>query len=76
MSKYYCSSKKCKTCKYRTSESAMNRCDYIFIIGHSRGCDPGDKCTTYKRGNRISYNQSYDYKATKLNLRGNNNDHK
>ena len=76
MSKYYCSSKKCKTCKYRASEFAMNRCDYIFIVGHSRGWDRGDKCNVYKRGNRISYNQSYDYKATKLNLRGNNNDHK
>ena len=61
MSKYYCSSKKCKNCKYRAGKSAMNRCDYVFIIGHSRHCDPGDNCTVYKRGNRISYDQSYDY---------------
>lgn len=53
MNKYFCSSKKCKTCKYRAPQSEMYGCDYIFIMGHSRGCDPGDTCNVYENGDRI-----------------------
>lgn len=55
MNKYFCSSKKCKTCKYRAGYSSVNGCDYIFITGHSRNCDPGDKCIKYERGKKIDY---------------------
>lgn len=52
--KGYCdNSEKCKTCKYKAGEDAMYKCNYITIVGHSRGCEPGNKCTKYKRGKKI-----------------------
>jgi hypothetical protein len=41
----------CKTCIYRSREEAVNRCDYILFIGHSRGCDVED-CDKYIKGSR------------------------
>lgn len=46
------SNPKCKTCIYRASKSAINGCDYIFIVGHSRGCAVKE-CDKYVRGQRI-----------------------
>lgn len=40
--------KKCKTCQYR---GIKNGCDYIEIVGHSRGCSV-ESCTVYKKGAR------------------------
>lgn len=74
MNKYFCNSKKCKTCKYRAYHSEIYSCDYIFITGHSRGCDPGNKCTKYKKGNRIEVKNRNSYKNNKLNYRGTQND--
>ena len=44
---------KCKSCKYRAAKDKPWECEYISIIGHSRGCEPGDDCTVYKKGRRI-----------------------
>ena len=46
----------CKTCCFRgnLNSSCRNRCDFIVIVGHSRGC-PASKCTVYKRGPRATY---------------------
>lgn len=42
----------CKTCKYRSNQMSINLCDYCYITGHSRGCDPED-CIRYKKGARL-----------------------
>lgn len=39
--------KKCRTCMYRGKK---NGCDYIEIVGHSRGCSV-EECTVYEKGN-------------------------
>lgn len=44
---------KCKTCIYRAPVNAVNICDYILIMQHSRGCPVVD-CDKYKKGNRVS----------------------
>jgi hypothetical protein len=41
----------CKTCIYRSREEAVNKCDYILFIGHSRGCAVED-CDKYIKGRR------------------------
>ena len=42
-------SKKCKSCRYRTSYGCkeMSFCDYISIEHKRRGCPAGDECTRY-----------------------------
>lgn len=75
MNKYFCSSKKCKTCKYRASQSEVYGCDYIFIMGCSRGCDPGDECNVYEKGDRIDLKNRISYKNNKLNYRSHYNDY-
>ena len=48
---------KCKTCKYRgylgngTTARGDLYCDYISYEKHSRGCEAGDNCDKYVRGN-------------------------
>lgn len=44
---------KCDSCVYRASVNNPWKCDYIFIVGHSRGCNPDKECTKYKKGKRI-----------------------
>lgn len=39
----------CRGCIYFGGENYLNAsCNYIFIVGHSRGCPPGDGCTVRK----------------------------
>lgn len=47
------SNPKCRTCKYKAQEQAINGCDYISIVGHSRGCSVKD-CDKYEKGKRLS----------------------
>lgn len=51
---------KCYTCIYRASANNPWLCEYISIIGHSRGCEPGNLCTKYIKGDRILSNNSKD----------------
>lgn len=37
-----------KTCAYKGILSGQEYCDYLNIVGHSRGCKPG-ACTCYKK---------------------------
>lgn len=42
----------CRSCVYRSDLMYVNRCDYLLITGHSRGC-PGDaNCKRYRKGPR------------------------
>ena len=41
----------CKTCIYRARDFSVNRCDYIDIEKHSRGCFVED-CDKYIKGPR------------------------
>lgn len=41
--------KKCKTCMYRGKSTG---CNYIEIVGHSRGCSV-DECNVYVKGKRL-----------------------
>lgn len=41
----------CKTCKYRSPRHEVNRCDYIWLTNHMRGC-PVAKCNKYEKGRR------------------------
>ena len=41
----------CKTCIYRARDFSVNRCDYIDIEKHSRGC-PVEDCDKYIKGPR------------------------
>lgn len=45
-----CDDKKCRLCKYcfRPNSSTTVMCQYIDIVGHSRGC-PAGKCSKYER---------------------------
>lgn len=43
---------KCKTCKFGCRTSGMDICQYILIMGHSRGCEP-QHCDKYIRGAKI-----------------------
>lgn len=47
-------SNKCKTCQYRAAEAVEWECNYIDIVGHSRNCEPGNLCTKYKKGDRLT----------------------
>lgn len=67
---------KCNTCIYRASSSFPWKCDYILHKNHSRGCEPGDNCSKYIKGERlvlsksptISYSSdSLDYYLNKFN---------
>lgn len=40
------SNPKCKTCLYRAREYENNGCNYIEIVGHSRGCSV-QECDKY-----------------------------
>lgn len=44
---------RCETCVYRAEPGAANRCDYLIITGHSRGCPPGEGCTVFQPGERL-----------------------
>lgn len=44
--------KKCATCRYRADAVAINGCDYVDLMEHSRGC-PIIGCTKYEKGPRI-----------------------
>ena len=40
---------RCHGCDYFGGENYMNAtCNYLFIVGHSRGCLPGAECTQRK----------------------------
>lgn len=62
--KYYCESYKCKTCKFRTNPREVYCCNYFFITGTLRGCDPGDNCIVYEKGDILPIEKSpiYVYK--------------
>lgn len=65
-------SNKCKKCIYRAPEDTPWLCEYILIVGHRRKCEPGDKCTEYKKGKRINMptvplDATYNCKIIKLN---------
>ena len=53
---------KCDSCKFRESSMFPWKCNYISIFGHSRGCEPGDLCTKYEKGDRIKSNLWSTYK--------------
>ena len=45
--------KRCdRPCRYKASEYAPNGCDYLSIVGHSRGCPAGEECTKFEEGER------------------------
>ena len=47
--------KKCKTCMYRATNSMQLSgagCDYLDLVGHSRGCAVED-CNRYMKGKRM-----------------------
>lgn len=48
----------CKKCKYRGREMGGYRttCDYIVIVGHSRGCKV-ENCNKYEPGKKIKTNK-------------------
>lgn len=43
---------KCRTCIYRSDRMYINRCDYLTITGHGRGCAGDEHCKRYQRGPR------------------------
>lgn len=50
----------CKKCKYRgytptTNQTPRNGCDFIDIVGHSRGCKVED-CNRFVKGKRVKVN--------------------
>lgn len=53
--------KKCKTCRYRQAhnnptDQNKGNCNYIEIVGHSRGCAVED-CDRYVNGKRMERNK-------------------
>ena len=49
----------CKTCRYRPDKGMSQRgmgCDYLDLVGHSRGCSVED-CDKYEKGNRVKKNE-------------------
>lgn len=49
----------CKTCRYRPDKRMAQRgigCDYLDLVGHSRGCSVED-CDKYEKGNRVKKNE-------------------
>lgn len=55
---------KCDTCQYRAASANYWKCEYILLVGHSRGCEPGNLCTKYKRGNRLPLSKSIQYASS------------
>lgn len=45
----YCDRKRANKCLFGTCATAANKCDYILITGHSRGC-PSEQCHRYLPG--------------------------
>ena len=44
----------CRGCAYFGGENYMNAtCNYVFIVGHSRGCPPGEGCTQRKERKHV-----------------------
>ena len=52
------SNKKCKHCKYRASEQALNGCDYSMITGKLRG-GKASECTKHERGEKIKTHKRF-----------------
>lgn len=48
---------RCGTCRYRSSTPGSGDCDYAIIMRHSRACPPGDACTRYIEGPRLTANR-------------------
>lgn len=43
---------KCKSCYYCgeiNGDTGYHTCNYILIENHRRGCEPGEKCTKWKK---------------------------
>lgn len=54
---------RCRTCKYRTRDSAEGKCDYILITGHSRNRGQyEEECSKYERndGKKRKYANSWN----------------
>ena len=46
--------KKCtRPCRFRSSKPDVNGCDYAYLTGKLRGCEPGKNCTKFEEGARI-----------------------
>ena len=67
---------KCNKCIYRASSTVPWTCDYILHENHSRGCEPGDNCSKYIKGKRLTLSKnlvisqsldSIDYYLNKFN---------
>lgn len=41
----------CKKCVYRSGRTGLGRCNYIAVVGHSRGCKP-EECTVFVQGRK------------------------
>ena len=50
---------KCNKCIYRAPELMPWECEYILLMGHSRPCEPGDKCTVFKKGSKLKLDSVY-----------------
>ena len=44
---------KCQRCIYRSPHPTKYGCDYLALMGSSRGCPPGDQCTVFDPGTRL-----------------------
>src|SRR5699024_1033422 len=44
---------KCQRCIYRSPYPTKYGCDYLALMGSSRGCPPGDQCTVFEPGARL-----------------------
>lgn len=44
--------KECKGCIYRGKVGSESSCDFMFMTGIARGCQPGKGCTRKKKGQR------------------------
>src|SRR5699024_4393869 len=44
---------KCRKCIYRSPYPTKYGCDYLALMGRSRGCPPGDQCTVFEPGARL-----------------------
>lgn len=51
---------KCKTCRYRQRKrnEITGGCDYISIVGHSRGCAV-ENCDRYVKGDRMEQKKGW-----------------
>lgn len=57
---------KCDTCVYRAHRGSFWKCNYSEVMNHSRGCDPGNECTKYIKGERINRNNDIKYSSSRL----------